>query len=381
MKTSSTEASSLPILISNENSHNPKNILFLISSLWGGGAERVACRLVSEFSKRHKVYLMYFDEKNNQYYINKKVRLIPCIITKKPKNLDLKLQNLNLKELRMMEIGKVRRLYQIDITISFLYWPNIFNVNSEGGTKKILSERNDPEGKGEEYFNDMKLAYEKADIIVFQTKNIRNKFPKNIQLKSKIIPNPICVECLSDEANIEKKIVSVGRLVPQKNHSLLIKAFSIFQKLHKNYHLYIYGNGELLDELKLLAEERKVKNYIHFEGFCENVHEKIKDAEQFVLSSDYEGMSNALMEAMMMGLPCISTNYSGVGDIINDGINGLLVPIGDVSSLARAMCRLSDDIALQKSLRRAARLKSEEWKTEKIVKKWEELFIIDPKNY
>ena len=82
-----------------------------------------------------------------------------------------------------------------------------------------------------------------------------------------------------------------------------------------------------------------------------------------------------------MGLPCISTDYSGVGDIINDGINGLLVPIGDVSSLARAMCRLSDDIALQKKLRSAARLKSEEWKTEKIVKKWEELFIIDSKIY
>ena len=113
----------------------------------------------------------------------------------------------------------------------------------------------------------MKLAYEKADIVVFQTKNIRNKYPKNIQLKSKIIPNPTSVECLSDEANIEKKIVSVWRLIPQKNHSLLIKAFSIFQKLHKDYHLYIYGNGELLDELKLLAEERKVKDYAHFEDF------------------------------------------------------------------------------------------------------------------
>ena len=97
---------------------------------------------------------------------------------------------------------------------------------------------------------------------------------------------------------------------------MLIKAFSIFHSLHKNYHLFIYGNEELLNDLKLLAEEKNIQNYVHFEGFCENIHEKIKDAEQFVLSSNYEGMSNALMEAMMMGLPCISTDYSGVGDII-----------------------------------------------------------------
>ena len=195
------------------------------------------------------------------------------------------------------------------------------------------------------------------------------------EIKSKIIQNPVNVKCLADDTNIKKKIVAVGRLVPQKNHQLLIKAFSIFQKLHKEYHLYIYGSGDLLDELKILTIQKDVKNFVHFEGFCQDVHEKIKDAEQFILSSDYEGMPNALMEAMMMGLPCISTNYNGVRDIIFDGINGLLVPLGDVSSLGRAMCRLSDDEKLQKKLRRGARLKSEEWKTERIVKKWEELFI------
>jgi glycosyltransferase involved in cell wall biosynthesis len=359
-----------------KESQKEKNILFLISSIWGGGAERVACRLVSEFSKRHKVYLMYFNEKNNNYFIDPKVKLIPFILTKGIQNKDKKI---SLKDLRMMEIEKVRRIYKIDITISFLYWPNIYNANCGGGTLKILSERNDPQGKGEEYFNNMKSAYEKADVIVFQTKYIRNIFPKNIQLKSKIIQNPISVGCLSDEKYIEKKIVSVGRLVPQKNHALLIKAFSIFQKLHNDYHLYIYGIGDLLEELKLLTEEKKVSNYVHFEGFSENVHEEIKNAEQFILSSDYEGMPNSLMEAMMMGLPCISTNYLGVGDIITDGINGLLVPKGDISALGRAMCRLSDDKSLQKKLRRSARIKSEEWKTERVIKKWEDLFFINLK--
>lgn len=364
------KAPALSSLISSEDSKSQKNILFLISSIWGGGAERVACRLVSEFSKRHNVYLMYFAEKENRYFIAPKVHLIPFILPKNSQKI-----NPSPKELKMIEIEKVRRIYRIDITISFLNWPNILNVISGGESKKILSERNDPEGKGEEYFNNMKMAYEKADVVVFQTRYVKNKFSKNIQLKSKIIQNPVNVKCLADDTNIKKKIVAVGRLVPQKNHQLLIKAFSIFQKLHKEYHLYIYGSGDLLDELKKLTIQKDVKNFVHFEGFCQDVHEKIKDAEQFILSSDYEGMPNALMEAMMMGLPCISTNYNGVRDIIFDGINGLLVPLGDVSSLGRAMCRLSDDEKLQKKLRRGARLKSEEWKTERIVKKWEELFI------
>ncbi len=351
-----------------------KNILFLISSIGGGGAERVACRLVSEFSKRHKVYLMYFNEKENEYPVDEKVNLIPFTNPYKRKN---KLNNSKeiIKFLTIKEIEKIRIIYKIDYTISFLYWPNIYNIIAGGGSIKISSERNDPEGKGEDYFNDMILAYQKSDKVVFQTKYIMNKFPENIKKKSIIIPNPISVSCLSDATFTEKKIVSVGRLVPQKNQALLIKAFANFKRSHNKHHLYIYGIGPLLNELKLLSKTYNLEEFIHFEGFEENIHEKIKNAEQFILSSDFEGMPNALMEAMMMGLPCISTNCSGVGEIIEDEINGLLVPIGDVSALSRKMCLLSDDKYLQKKLRIGAIIKSEEWKTERIAKKWEELFL------
>ena len=352
-----------------------KNILFLISYIGGGGAERVACRLVSEFSKRHKVYLMYFDEKEKEYPVDKKVNLIPFTNPYKQNNQSNNLKKIPQKVLRIKEIEKIRRIYKIDITISFLYWPNIYNITAGGGSIKISSERNDPEGKGEDYFSNMILAYQKSDKVVFQTKYVMNKFPESIRKKSIIIPNPISVSCLSDASYTEKKIVSVGRLVPQKNHALLIKAFSNFKRSHNGYHLYIYGIGPLLDNLKLLSQTFNLEDYIHFEGFAENIHEKIKNAEQFILSSDFEGMPNALMEAMMMGLSCISTNCSGVGEIIDDEINGLLVPIGDVSVLSRKMCLLSDDKNLQKKLRSGAIIKSEEWKTESISKKWESLFL------
>ena len=85
-------------------------------------------------------------------------------------------------------------------------------------------------------------------------------------------------------------------------------------------------------------------------------------------------MPNALMEAMMMGLPCISTNCSSLPEIIDNEKNGILVEKGDLSGLARAMLRLSEDEVLREKLRKNAMRKSEEWKLDKIVKKWETLF-------
>ena len=346
-----------PPIISEPSNKEKKNILFLIASIGGGGAERVGTRLVSEFSKNHNVYLMYFNFKEKTFPISPNVHLIPFFVTNElKKEFYPKVKDSNL--IRILEIEKVRRRYNIDITISFLFSPNTFNIKAEGGGIKILSERNDPTAKGESYFKEMSLAYEKADKVVFQTNYVKNKFSSEIKKKGIIIPNPICVSCLADKIP-KKKIVAVGRLIEQKNHELLIKSFAIFHKIHKEYYL-IYDLG--------------IQNYVNFKGFCDDVHEKIKDAEIFVLSSNFEGMPNALMEAMMMGLPCISTNCSSLPEIIDNEKNGILVEKDDVSGLARAMLRLSEDEVLREKLGKNAMRKSEEWKLDKIVKKWETLF-------
>ena len=148
----------------------------------------------------------------------------------------------------------------------------------------------------------------------------------------------------------------------------------MFTKKHSGYHLHIYGLGNLEDELKVLVKQSNLEEFVHFEGFCGDIHEKIKDAEQFVLSSDYEGMPNALMEAMLMGLPCISTKCSGVGEIVTNEVDGILVPLKNASALADAMSRLSDDKDLRDKLGQAASTKAEIWKTELIAELWEDLF-------
>ena len=362
----------VPTITSTSTNRRNKNILFLISSIGGGGAERVACRLVSEFSKNHNVYLMYFNKKDNTYPIASEVNLIPFFVTNTiKKELYPKIKDSDL--IRILEVEKIRRKCNINITISFLFSPNKFNIDAGGGGIKILSERNDPEAKGEDYFKEMISKYEKADKVVFQTNYTKNKFSSVIKEKSIVIPNPICVSCFANNIR-KKKIVSVGRLVEQKNHELLIKSFAIFHKIHKEYYLNIYGIGPLLDQLKSLVNDLELHNYVNFKGFCDDVHEKIKDAEQFILSSNFEGMPNALMEAMMMGLPCISTNCSGLSEIIENEKDGILVETGDISGMARAMLRLSEDDLLREKIGRNAKRKSEEWKLDKIVKKWESLF-------
>lgn len=155
-----------------------------------------------------------------------------------------------------------------------------------------------------------------ADKVVFQTKRVSSYFP--YLSNATIIFNPISVSSVSKNTNL-KKIVTVGRLTVQKNQKLLIESFSEVLKKYPNIILEIYGDGEKREELKYIIKTLGVSNNVIFKGNILNVHEAIADAGLFVLSSDYEGLSNALMEAMMMGLPCISTTCAGSDELISDG--------------------------------------------------------------
>ncbi len=351
-----------------------KRILFLISSLGGGGAERVICRVASELSKKHHVYLLYNEHKPHTYCIDPAVHLLACLTRKTA------VDNIIVRWLfgkynvlrRLVMVTAVRYKYNIDTTVSFLRGPNILNVMAGGKCRKIVSERNDPSCKDEYYRKRALFVNQRADYVVFQTRRVQEMYPEDIRRKSSVIVNPTEVSCMAADVKT-KKIVTVGRLHEQKNQKMLLKAFSLYHKSHPGYHLYFYGEGELLQELMQVARNYNLSRCVHFEGFKENIHEAIADAEQFVLSSDYEGLPNALMEAMMMGLACISTACNGSEVLIDHEQNGLLVPVGDAEALGKAMCRLSDDPGLRDRLRKAAVLSAQEWKTERVVRLWERI--------
>ena len=158
---------------------------------------------------------------------------------------------------------------------------------------------------------------------------------------------------------------------------LLIDAFAKISERHSEYTLHIFGEGILRDLLKRKIQEIKLQDRVILEGNVSNIHERISDAEMFVLSSNYEGLSNALLEAMMMGLPCISTDCAGSNEVIKNGINGLLVPIKNSFSLSSAIEKLIKDKELASQLSINAVKDSIKFSSENVLEQWGEVIEDD----
>ena len=345
--------------------------MIFVPSLGGGGAERVACRLATELGKRHQVYVIYYAQRDKCYYIGPGVHKIEFSI-KYRKWMHGKIRRWYGILCKVFAVTLAQYRYKIDMSISFMDEMNLVNVLSRGNCWKIISDRNDPSYKSEESNHDSQIAHKYADYAVFQTRKVQNMYGGDILSRSCVIPNPTEVSCPVSQFRA-RKIVTVGRLNKQKNQKLLIEAFKLFRSIHSDYSLHIYGEGELENELRQTAAVLGLKDFVHFEGFKEDVHAAIADAEMFVLPSDYEGLPNALMEAMMMGHACISTSCTGADELIEDGKNGILVPPGDAEALCKAMCRLSDDPALRERLGRTAVVTAQNWTTEHVGRLWERI--------
>ncbi len=244
------------------------------------------------------------------------------------------------------------------------------------GVKTIVAERNDPHGVNKYWIMDQfeKLIYRLADRILVQTETVRRFFDGALAERTHIIYNPVNLpkEMVGKALGTEKKkrIVSVARLMPQKNHDILIKAFAKFSKNHPDYTLTIYGDGPQGEELKQLAVSLWVGDKVYIPGASKTIHQDILDADMMCLVSSREGMSNAMIEAMCLGLPCICTKVSGAIDLIKDGENGILVDIGDVEQLAEKMNMLADQPSLTKEISKNASKLYEILNRDKIYEEW-----------
>jgi glycosyltransferase involved in cell wall biosynthesis len=217
------------------------------------------------------------------------------------------------------------------------------------------------------------MMYPLADGFVFQTAEAQRYFSKKIQKRSTIIANPIKANLPEPfEGERTDRVVALGRLEPQKNYPLLFRAFKRVAEKRDGLTLDIYGGGSQQENLAKLIAEMGMENKIFLRGISANVHDEVLDASAFVLSSDFEGMPNALMEAMAIGLPCISTDCpcGGPEFLIDNEVNGLLVPVKDEEALVNALERvLSDKNFSQRISENAVKLR-EECNLERIADKW-----------
>lgn len=314
------------------------NIVFTIGTMSAGGAERVISSIANSLATDniHVTIVMWFDSPIF-YTLNNKIEAITL--------------KSNSKISKIREFRGLIQQIKPDIVMSFLAPVNMVTMIAMIGLKikLIVSERNDPRHVP---FNSVQrtarnFLYYFATGITTQTENNKNYFSQRLQSKCTVIFNPVNIksEMQGIALKIEKrhKIVAISRLVKQKNLQMLINAFEQSLQKYPVYELYIYGEGDEENWLKQIVAQKRLNNKIFFPGSVEDVHDKIIDAEIFVLCSNFEGMPNALLEAMSLGLPCIATKVSGAIDLIDNGKNGVLIPVDDEQSLANEICKLLAD--------------------------------------
>ncbi len=344
-------------------------VFFFTAGMTGGGTERVIAVLANYLAnKRYEVEIVMTACDEVEYELDSRVRV--HFLGGRTGGSLWK---------RVERAQKIRELFVRNPDAAFFSFgteTNCFALIAGMGINKnlVVSERNDPNQCTYQKFRN--IIYRFADKIVFQTQEALECFPKKIAQKGVVIPNPISGQLPEMyEGKRRKEIVAVGRMQPQKNHKLLIDAFALFQKAHPEYQLIIYGKGELQEELQRQVQDLGIENNVLFPGFAQNVLERIRESTMYVLSSDYEGISNSLLEAMGIGLPVISTNcpIGGSAMLIESGVNGILVPMGEPKQLADAMTYIADDEDFAKALACRAKLVKDKYSADNICKKWEEL--------
>lgn len=216
-----------------------------------------------------------------------------------------------------------------------------------------------------------RYVFHHANGVVFQTPDQKNMFDELIQGKSCIIPNPLSVDNLPTASRTECRIVSFGRLEHQKRFDILIKAFALVHAKHPEYVLDIFGDGSQRESLQNLAIEEQVAETVHFRPFSNKIHDEIASAKVYVNSSDYEGLSNALLEALAMGLPVIATDSYGGGSrlALSEG-GGILVPKADVQAMADALGRVIEDEGIGWRLSGEARITAKRFDTQIVCERW-----------
>ena len=288
----------------------------------------------------------------------------------------------NLKK-RSDKLTNIWRELKPDVVLSFIGKNNIMALSTatREDIKVVVSVRADP---NMEYYDlslktGMLATFGKAAGIIVQTTEAKKWFPVHLRKKCTILPNAINPAFLRKRyvGEREKSIVMVGRLDENKNQSLVMEAFSeVLKEGYKDYQLKLFGDGPYMIKLRHLAINLGIEKNVSFVGMVSNVAEHIEKTSLFILASKQEGMPNALIEAMSLGLPCISTDCpcGGPKDLIINEENGLLVPVDDKDAMKDAIIKVLSDKAFADKIGQKAALVQEKYDPKVANEKWEKYF-------
>jgi len=407
--------------------HTQISATLITDDLGLGGAEGILARMANYWAKKGwRITFMTLQNRCSPHFW----RLDPPI-----RYLDFdwpRVYDKGVPRLRLLcTIAALRRVIRRtdpDFIISFLNTNNVGVLMAMygSGVPVIVSERSDPRydriPRKWEYLR--RIFYPTAACVVTQTQAALDYFPPRVRNRGCVIPNPVFppdefetgrvhvrqrvspgndtdlrprggsivrAEISKKEpagygpdirfpwqaptvnATPPKKIIAVGRLAAEKGFDKLITAFSRLTRMHTDWSLTIWGEGSERSGLEQLVRELRLEGRIALPGATRSIHEKLLEADLFVLSSCYEGFPNALCEAMACGLPVISFDCpSGPRAIIGNGVDGMLVPPGDIDALTDAMHLLMTDESLRARLAGSAVKILERFKMERVMDMWED---------
>lgn len=347
------------------NNGKKKRIAFYIGSLCKGGAERVICNLAEYFySQDYEVYMVTKLKDDVEYEISDGITRIIADITPKEET-GSRIGNLRA---RINKLTNIWKDIKPDIIVSFIKKNNLMALASAKRLHipVVVSVRSAParelSGRGIKPLSF--LLFRSAAGIVLQTTEAKEFFPKYLQKKVTILPNsinPAFVKYVDNEVTSnyldrKKQIITVGRIDDNKNQRMLVDAFAQIAERYPDWSVHLYGDGEGRKALEEHVSDLRLDNQIIFHGVVADVPERMRESSIFVLPSKIEGMPNALIEAMAMGMACISTDCpcGGPRDLIEDGVNGVLIDVDDKDALAENISRLIMDDSYRLSISKEA---------------------------
>lgn len=357
-----------------------KKIMLYCSSLVKGGTERVVVNLAGYLAGNGmQVVLVTQYCHQEEYELPKGVIRIQSELTDEEKS-SKRVRNFFARYRKLRGIIKGQRP---DCILSFIGKNNFMALLASffTGIPVVVSVRGEPacEYPSAAMRFLAKTLFVKASGIVLQTKEAKAFFPRYLQKKAVILKNPLNPGFIREPFTGKRngQIVSVGRVDGNKNHEMLIRAFAQAAEEFPEASLAVYGEGECRERLNLLAGQLGLSQRISLPGAVSDVPDRIMQSSVFVLCSNSEGMPNALLEAMCLGIPCISTDCpcGGPAELITDGENGFLIPVGDVEALAdRLRLLLGDEKKADEMGKRAAAL-LEDYRPETVNEQWQEYLL------
>lgn len=326
------------------------NVLFMIHSLQGGGAERMVVRLANYYAQMgHEISIGLFDLNDFAYEVDSRIRII---------DFSTKISNRIWRIVgRIHKIKKTIKKQSLDVIYAFTNSNVLYAIFGKiKGVIVIGAERANPKVFSTKYRMIINLFAPLCDGYVFQTQGAKSLYPVKVQRKSVVIGN--IAPNIQIKKNVKEKnsVCAVGRLNADKDFFTLLRSFQKVVTIIPGAHLYIYGRGDLEDELIKLTKELNIDDNVIWKGFSKNIGEELQKYEIFAFSSKAEGMPNALIEAMSVGMACVSTDCEfGPSELIQHGKNGLLVPVGDQDQMAGALIQLMSNESLRENLGKEAK--------------------------